>query len=148
MFSTRYAVSRGLRSVHIRSAYRIPVWAQVDLGQWSVFGGGGVTLQHDAGRQDFWEAGLALSRTFREGFSGGVEVASAGAEEIGGHGSTTVDVASTIHMTGPLSLVFAVGPEFEHHTGQLPECVHHSPSMDRDGCLWQSRRPKSGHHGP
>ena len=100
-----------------RAAFQIPVWAQQDFGRWSLFGGGGVTIQRDAGTQDFWEEGIALVNEPRDGLAFGAEVAHAGAEEDGGTGSTTVDVAANVHVAGPLSLVAAVGPEIEDESG-------------------------------
>ncbi|MEO6079962.1 MAG: hypothetical protein ABIQ86_09315 [Steroidobacteraceae bacterium] len=99
-------------------AVQLPAWAQYDSGSWSLFGGGGVTLQRGSGKRDFWEAGMALVREVREGFSCGVELAHSSAEESGSHGATTAGVAFNLHVSGPLSLVGAAGPVFENHTDE------------------------------
>lgn len=98
-----------------RASFELPVWVQQDFGRWSLFGGGGLTIPRDPGTHDFWQAGVALVNTPREGVTVGIETAYTGAQDVGGHGSTTLDVAATFHLAGPLSLVGAVGPVFESH---------------------------------
>jgi len=51
----------------------LPIWAQKDVGPWSVFGGGGYAINPGAGNKDFWTAGTAVVRQVGERLSVGVE---------------------------------------------------------------------------
>ena len=52
----------------------LPVWAQKDFGPWSLFGGGGYTINPGAGNRNFWQSGLALTRNVTPRLSLGAEI--------------------------------------------------------------------------
>ena len=95
----------------------LPVWAQKDFGPWSLFGGGGYTINPGAGNRDFWQGGLALTRTIAPGLSLGAEVVHQGPDEAGARSTTALGAGGIIHVAGPLSLLFSGGPVFEHRGG-------------------------------
>lgn len=93
----------------------LPVWAEKDLGAWSIFGGGGYTLNPGSVNRDFWQAGLALTRTVSERLSIGGEATFGGPDEIGAHATAGLDVGGIYKLGGPFSLLVSGGPVREHH---------------------------------
>jgi hypothetical protein len=96
----------------------LPIWAQEDLGRWSVFGGGGYAVNPGRGNRDFWEAGIAVTHDFGRGASGGVELFHRGPDMIGGSAETDLGVGTILHVSGPASVLLSGGPSWtEHRTG-------------------------------
>jgi hypothetical protein len=62
----------------------LPLWAQKEMGPWSLFGGAGYTINPGAGNRDFWQSGVALTRTVSTRLSLGGEITHQGADEAGG----------------------------------------------------------------
>lgn len=52
----------------------LPIWAQKSYGKWTIFGGGGLQLDRQAGQLASWREGLAITRDLSEGTNVGVEV--------------------------------------------------------------------------
>jgi hypothetical protein len=98
-----------------RVAVLLPVWAQKDMGPWSLFGGAGYTLNPGAGNRDFWQEGLALTRTISPRLSLGSEVSHEGSDAAGGHATTALGVGGIYRLGGPFAVLFSAGPAFEHH---------------------------------
>lgn len=98
-----------------RAAMLLPVWAQKDLGAWSVFGGGGYTINPGAGNRDYWQGGLALTRTVSKRLSLGGEATIEGADSRGGHRSIGLDAGGILKLGGPFALLASAGPVREHH---------------------------------
>jgi hypothetical protein len=92
----------------------LPVWAQKDTGPWSLFGGGGYTINPGAGNRDFWRASLALTRTVTPRLSLGAEITRQGPDADGARPITALGVGGIYHLAGPFSLLFSGGPMFEH----------------------------------
>ena len=44
----------------------LPLWGQKDFGKWSLFGGGGYTINPGVGQRSFWLEGLGLSRSLSD----------------------------------------------------------------------------------
>jgi hypothetical protein len=91
---------------------RFPVWAQKDKGPWSVFGGGGYTINPGPGNRDFWMAGLAVTRTVSRRLSLGAEATRQGPDTVGGGGTTTLGVGGIWSLKAPFSLLASAGPEW------------------------------------
>ena len=90
----------------------LPIWAEHDWGPWSLFGGGGYTLNLGtavAGNRNFWQQGAALTRLMRPGFSMGAEYYGQGAASIGSRAVQGVNVGTQIHLRGPFSLLGSFG---------------------------------------
>jgi hypothetical protein len=92
----------------------IPVWAQKDLGQWSVFGGGGYTINPGAGNRDFWQGGFAVNRAVGDRLSLGGEIVIEGADEAGARSTAGIDFGATYKVGGPFALLFSGGPARVH----------------------------------
>lgn len=94
-----------------RAAFLLPLWAQKDFGRWSVFGGGGYTVNPGAGQRDYWSEGLAATVSVGA-LSIGAEVAHAGPDADGARAETRLGLGGSIHLAGPYSLLFSAGPTF------------------------------------
>ena len=90
----------------------LPLWAQKDFGNTSVFGGGGYEINPGAGNKDFWQAGLAVTHDFTKTLSLGTEVTWQSADTRGGESSAGVNLGLIQKLGGPYSLLLAGGPSF------------------------------------
>jgi hypothetical protein len=90
----------------------LPVWAQKDVGPWSVFGGGGYAINPGTGNRNYWTGGLALTRSFGDGLLIGVEADRQGADIVGGRGSTQLGAGTIVRLNGSLRLLASGGPTF------------------------------------
>jgi len=100
-----------------RARLLLPAWAQKHFGPWSLFGGGGYTLNPGAGNRDFWQSGIALTREVAPGLSLGAEVTHQSPDEAGGRGTTALGAGGIVHIAGSFSLLFSGGPVFAHRGG-------------------------------
>lgn len=92
-----------------RAQLLLPVWVEHDWGKWSLFGGGGYTLNPGAGNRNYWQQGAVLSRQVRPGFMLGLEYYGQGADSVNGRTVTGVNLGTQIHIKGPFSLLGAFG---------------------------------------
>jgi len=90
----------------------LPVWAQKDMGSWSVFGGGGYAVNPGAGNRDYWTGGLAVTRQVAEPLLLGVEADRQGADTVGGQGSTSLGLGAIWQLRAPFRLLASGGPTF------------------------------------
>lgn len=95
----------------------LPVWAQQDIGPWSVFGGGGYAVNPGSGNRDYWTGGLAVTRQFGDRLLIGVEADRQGADTVGGEGSTSLGLGAIYDLPGPLRLLASGGPTFDDGGG-------------------------------
>ena len=103
--------SEGMGSDHVTAF--LPIWAQKDLGKWSIFGGGGYAINPGAGNRDYWTGGIALTRHFGDRLLLGVEADRQGADAIGGRASTQLGLGAIYDFPGPLRLLASGGPTLE-----------------------------------
>lgn len=97
-----------------RASFLLPIWAQKDVGPWSVFGGGGYTINPGTGNRDFWQAGLAVTRDLSKRLSLGGEATWQGADSTGGHATAGLGVGGIYKLGGPFVLLVSGGPTKEH----------------------------------
>jgi hypothetical protein len=88
----------------------LPVWAQKDVGPWSVFGGGGYAVNPGSGNRDYWTGGVAVTRELGERFLLGAEIDRQGPDTVGGRGSTSAGIGAILDLKGPLRLLASGGP--------------------------------------
>jgi hypothetical protein len=88
----------------------LPIWAEKDFGPWSVFGGGGWQLNPGAGERNFWQTGLAVTRSFGERFSLGVEAFHQTAQDFASRDFTGVNVGATYKLSPHWTLMASGGP--------------------------------------
>lgn len=92
----------------------LPIWAQKDFGEWSLFGGGGYQINPGAGNDDFWQGGVALTRQLTERFSLGAEIYHRTREEIGGKAFTGLNIGAQYQLTDHWSLLASGGPGIQN----------------------------------
>jgi hypothetical protein len=90
----------------------LPLWVQKDMGQTSVFGGGGYEINPGPGNKDFWQAGVAVTHDLSERLSLGAEAYWQSADISGGDDTSGVDLGLIRKLGGPYSLLLAGGPSF------------------------------------
>ena len=93
-----------------RIAFLLPVWAQQDLGPWSIFGGGGLTLAPGAGNRNYWQAALAVTRALDDRLLLGAEVFHRGSDAIDGRPYTALNFGAIRKLGGPFALLLSGGP--------------------------------------
>jgi hypothetical protein len=91
----------------------LPLWGQKDMGDWSLFGGGGYTVNPGRGNRDFWLAGAALTHNVSKRLSLGVEATRQGPDAVGAGAVTTLGAGGIYALRGAFSLLISAGPEFE-----------------------------------
>jgi hypothetical protein len=96
------------------AAFLLPLWGEKDFGKWSVFGGGGCTINRGDGSQDFCLGGVAVTREVAEGLRLGVEIFHQGADTIGGKVSTAVGGGLTYDLTANYHLLAYWGPGLQN----------------------------------
>ena len=107
--------SRGLGAGRVTDF--LPVWAQMDLGLWSVFGGGGYAINPGAGNRNYWSGGLAVSRQVTKRLLVGLEADRKGTDSDGGSASTSLGLGMIWQLKKPFRLLASGGPTFEDAGG-------------------------------
>jgi Putative MetA-pathway of phenol degradation len=92
----------------------LPFWVEKDFGKWSVFGGGGCTINRGGDSQDFCLGGVAVTREVAEGLRLGVEIFHQGADTMGGKVSTAVGGGLTYDITENYHLLAYWGPGLQN----------------------------------
>jgi hypothetical protein len=100
--------SNGMGSDHVTAL--LPIWAQQDLGQWSIFGGGGYAVNPGSGNRDFWTGGIGLTRHFGDRLVLGVEADRQGPDTMDGRALTSLGLGAIYDFPGPLRLLASGGP--------------------------------------
>jgi len=90
----------------------VPVWVQKDFDKTSIFGGGGYEINPGTGNRNFWTAGVAMTHDVSATLQLGAEVSWQSSDEVGGKGTTGIDVGLIRKLGGPFSLLIAAGPSF------------------------------------
>jgi hypothetical protein len=88
----------------------VPIWSQKDFGPWSIFGGGGYQINPGADQRNFWQGGVAISRSLGERLSLGAEVYAQTRATVTGGDSRMVNLAATYRWTRHWSLLASAGP--------------------------------------
>jgi hypothetical protein len=95
----------------------LPLWAQKDIGDWSLFGGGGYAVNPGEGSKDYWLTGLAVTRQFTERLNIGGEVYYQTADAVDAESTTGLGVGMEYELGGNWALLAAAGPHLSHgHT--------------------------------
>lgn len=92
----------------------LPIWAERDLGRWSIFWGGGYDINPGAGQRDFATAGAAVSRAIGKRLTIGVEADWHGRDADDARSFAGVNVGATYRLSQHWSLLASAGPGVEH----------------------------------
>jgi len=87
----------------------LPIWAQHDWGAWSLFGGGGYTLNPGPDQRHYWQQGVVLTHQLRPGLQVGVEYYGRGATAADDRAVHGINLATVIHIKGPFSWLTSAG---------------------------------------
>ena len=97
-----------------KAALLLPVWGQQDFGAWSLFGGGGYTLNPGRGQRDYWQGGVALTRTVSERITLGGEIVHFGPDAVDARSYTAANLGAVVKLWGPFALLLSGGPGLAH----------------------------------
>jgi len=101
-----------------RVALSLPLWFSKDLGEWSMFGGGGYTINPGAGNKDYVTLGYAVTRRLNERISIGAEVAREGGSAVGEGAVTHIGGGVTYRIAEQWALLASAGPDFGRGVGR------------------------------
>ena len=96
----------------------LPVWAEKDVGPWSVFGGGGYQINPGPEGRNFWQGGMAVTRAFGDKASLGAELWRQGDDSPTGGGFTAVNLGGAWKFARYWSLIGSAGPTWQDHGGR------------------------------
>ena len=112
LFPRVFVPSGGTRFGTGRVAVLLPLYAERDIGHWSLFGGGG--WQFNPGGRDFWSAGVAVSRALGERASVGGEVYHHGPDARDARSFTGIGLGATYRLSPHWSVIGSAGPGIEN----------------------------------
>lgn len=92
----------------------LPIWVQHSWKTWTTFGGGGCTLNHGGGSQNFCEGGWALTHQVTDKLQLGAEVYAEGADVRGGKPSAGLSLGAIYDLNENFHLLASAGPGIEH----------------------------------
>lgn len=93
-----------------RTRVLLPVWAQKDVGETSIFGGGGYEFNPGPGNRDFWLAGAAVTRAVSDRVTIGGEATHQSADAVGGASRNSLGAGAIVKLHDPFSLLISGGP--------------------------------------
>lgn len=102
--------SRGLGNRRVTAL--LPLWAQKDIGPWSIFGGGGFAINPGAGNRGYWTGGIAVTRNMSKRLLVGIEADRQGADTLDGRASTSLGIGSILDLKAPFRILASGGPTF------------------------------------
>ena len=100
------------------AALLLPIWAGRDYGKWSVFGGGGYTINPGPGNRGFWTSGLAVQRQVSERLMLGGEGYDQTRDTMGGKDFTGVNLGGAYKLVDHWSVLFSGGPGVQNARSQ------------------------------
>lgn len=90
----------------------LPVWAQKDVGRWSVFAGGGYTLNFGKDRRNSWMVGIATTYAVAEHTRLGLEAFRATSDARGEKATFLVEPGFTQDVSAHWAVLGAAGPSW------------------------------------
>ena len=90
----------------------LPLWVQKDIGDTSIFGGGGYEFNPGPGNRNFWQAGFAVTRAVGKRLSLGAEIVHQSPDSDAAAASTALGLGAIRKLGGPFALLFSAGPTF------------------------------------
>jgi hypothetical protein len=92
----------------------IPLWVEKDWGKWSMFGGGGCTIDNGGGSQDFCMTGWALTRQVIPDLQLGAEIVHQTPGTKGGRQSTGIGAGFRYDLNEHYHLLGYAGPGLQN----------------------------------
>ena len=109
-FPRLFTASGGHRYSTGHPSLFLPIWAEKDFGKWSLFGGGGYTINPGAGQRNFWLTGVTLARQVSKRLTLGAEVYHQTADADDARDFTGVNLGAIYKLTNHWSLLASGGP--------------------------------------
>ena len=97
---------------HIREF--LPVWAEKNWNDWTMFGGGGYWFNPGLGNRDYWLSGIGILHRFTSDFALGAEVFHQSADTRNSEDNSGVNVGFIYDLTDMLHLVGSAGTGIEN----------------------------------
>jgi hypothetical protein len=113
-FPRVYVPTAGRRFGNGRVALLLPLWAEKDAGAWSLFGGGGYTINPGEGQRDYWHGGVGLVRKITSRLQLGVELFHFGPDADDARPFTQLNVGALWRLSPHWSLIGSAGPGIQH----------------------------------
>jgi len=113
-FPRAFVPTAGRRFGTRRLSVLLPLWAQKDLGKWSIFGGGGYDINPGAGQRNFWLTGIGLQRAVSDRFAIGAEIYRQTADADDARRFTGINFGALYKMSEHWSVIGSAGPGIEH----------------------------------
>ena len=101
--------------------FSIPLWAQKDIGPWSVFGGGGWSLNPGAGNRNYGFGGIALTRQVAKALSLGGKVYHQTADAVDTRATTGLGLGASWQIAPTWSLIGSGGPLLGHRAQSVAD---------------------------
>ena len=105
-----------------RASLLLPLWAQKDFGPWSLFGGGGYTInpgpKPGSGSRNFWQAGAVLSRPVSKRLTLGAELYHQTPDASDAKPYTALNLGALYRLTDHWSLLASGGPGLQNARDQ------------------------------
>jgi hypothetical protein len=92
------------------AALFLPLFAQKDWGDWSLFGGGGCTLNRGGESQDFCQMGIVVTRRITPQLQVGLELNHRTPDERGARQTTGIGFGAIYDLSENLHLMASAGP--------------------------------------
>jgi hypothetical protein len=92
----------------------LPLWAEKDWGKWSVYGGGGYTINPGTDNRSYWLGGIVLQRQLSERAFLGLEFYRQGATTREGKSQAFATLGGGYKFTKHWSLIADAGPGLEN----------------------------------
>ena len=108
----------------------LPLWVQQDVGDWSVFGGGGYAINPGPGNRNFATGGVAVTRQITKRFLLGVEATRDGPDSVGGRAKTSLGMGAIWNLKAPFRLLASGGPTFEDGGGRAGYHMYAALGLD------------------
>jgi hypothetical protein len=99
-----------------RAQVFLPFWAEKDWGDWSVFGGGGYTINPGPGNRNYGFEGVAVARKVAAKLSLGVEIYTQGSDTVGHKTLTGIGPGFTWQVFEHYALIGSGGPALQNQT--------------------------------
>ena len=97
-----------------RVGVSIPLWAERDVDGWSVFGGGGWTLNPGPGNRSYGFGGAAVTRQVAKRLLLGAEIYHQGASAVDARASTGLGIGASWQVAKRWSIIASGGPLIQH----------------------------------
>lgn len=93
----------------------LPLWAQKDMGKWSLFGGAGYSINFGAGRKNVWLTGIALTRELDDANQIGAELYRETSDDPAERSTKGIGFGLTHAIAEHWSLLGSGGPQWTGH---------------------------------